>query len=43
MSQVTKDRVNENFKMINEILQRNKSQLNELNKNSVAVTRRLHR
>ncbi|ULB34601.1 MULTISPECIES: hypothetical protein [Proteiniphilum] len=32
MSQVTKDRVNENFKMINEILQRNKSQLNELNK-----------
>lgn len=32
MSQDTKDRVNENFKMINEILQRNKQQLAELNK-----------
>lgn len=32
MSQNTKDRVNGNFKMINEILQRNKQQLNELNK-----------
>ncbi len=32
MSQDTKDRVNENFKMISEILQRNKKQLDELNK-----------
>ncbi|MBF6629097.1 MAG: hypothetical protein ITG04_11425 [Proteiniphilum sp.] len=32
MSQDTKDRVNENFRMINEILQRNKAQLAELNK-----------
>lgn len=32
MSQNTKDRVNENFRMINEILKRNKEQLNELNK-----------
>ena len=32
MSQDTKDRVNENFKMISEILQRNKQQLAELNK-----------
>ncbi len=32
MSQSTKDRVNENFRMINEILKRNKEQLNELNK-----------
>lgn len=32
MSQSTKDRVNENFRMINEILQRNKRQLDELNK-----------
>lgn len=32
MSQSAKDRVSENFKMINEILQRNKTQLEELNK-----------
>ena len=32
MSQDTKDRVNENFKMISDILQRNKKQLDELNK-----------
>ncbi len=32
MSQATRDRVNENFKMINEILQRNKQQLDELNR-----------
>lgn len=32
MSQSTKDRVNENFKMISEILQRNKKQLDELNR-----------
>lgn len=32
MSQNTRDRVNDNFKMISEILQRNKAQLNELNK-----------
>ena len=32
MSQDTKDRVNENFKMISEILQRNKQQLDDLNK-----------
>ena len=32
MSQDTKDRVNENFRMISEILQRNKQQLAELNK-----------
>ncbi len=32
MSQSTKDRVNDNFRMINEILQRNKAQLDELNK-----------
>lgn len=32
MSQSAKDRVNENFNMINEILQRNKTQLEELNK-----------
>ncbi|MCE5206108.1 MAG: hypothetical protein LLF80_08420 [Porphyromonadaceae bacterium] len=32
MSQSTKDRVNENFKMISEILQRNKKQLDALNK-----------
>jgi DNA repair exonuclease SbcCD ATPase subunit len=32
MSQDTKNRVNENFKMISEILQRNKQQLAELNK-----------
>lgn len=32
MSQDTKDRVNENFKMISEILQRNKQQLAALNK-----------
>lgn len=32
MSQATKDRVNDNFKMISEILQRNKQQLAELNK-----------
>lgn len=32
MSQSTKDRVNENFRMINEILQRNKRQLDELNR-----------
>lgn len=32
MSQTTRDRVNDNFKMINEILQKNKAQLAELNK-----------
>ncbi len=32
MSQDTKQQVSENFRMINEILQRNKAQLNELNK-----------
>lgn len=32
MSQNTKDRVNENFRMISEILQRNKRQLDELNR-----------
>ena len=32
MSQDTKQRVNDNFNMINEILQRNKRQLDELNK-----------
>jgi predicted nucleic acid-binding Zn-ribbon protein len=32
MSQATRERVNDNFKMINEILQRNKAQLNELNR-----------
>lgn len=32
MSQDTRERVNDNFKMITEILQRNKSQLDELNK-----------
>jgi hypothetical protein len=32
MSQDTKARVNENFRMIDEILQRNKTQLNELNR-----------
>ncbi len=32
MSQATRDRVNDNFKMINEILHRNKAQLDELNK-----------
>lgn len=32
MSQNTKEMVNENFNMINEILQRNKAQLDELNK-----------
>lgn len=32
MSQDTKDRVAENFKMINEILRRNKAQLDELNR-----------
>lgn len=32
MSQNTKERVNDNFKMINEILQRNRQQLAELNK-----------
>ncbi|RNC66822.1 hypothetical protein [Proteiniphilum sp. X52] len=32
MSQATRDRVNDNFKMINEILQRNKAQLDELNR-----------
>ena len=32
MSQDTKQRVNDNFNMINEILQRNKQQLDELNK-----------
>jgi DNA repair exonuclease SbcCD ATPase subunit len=32
MSQATKDRINDNFKMINDILQRNKQQLAELNK-----------
>jgi hypothetical protein len=32
MNQSTRDRVNDNFKMINEILQRNKSQLDELNR-----------
>ncbi|MFA7493168.1 MAG: hypothetical protein WCZ43_06610 [Proteiniphilum sp.] len=32
MSQATRNRVNDNFKMINEILRRNKTQLDELNK-----------
>lgn len=32
MSKATRDRVNDNFKMINEILQRNKTQLDELNR-----------
>lgn len=32
MSQNTRDRVSENFKMINEIMQRNKAQLDELNR-----------
>lgn len=32
MSRSTKDRVNENFRMIHEILKRNKEQLNELNR-----------
>ncbi|MDY9918131.1 hypothetical protein PSM36_0484 [Proteiniphilum saccharofermentans] len=32
MSKATRERVNDNFKMINEILQRNKTQLDELNR-----------
>ena len=32
MSQATRNRINDNFKMINEILRRNKTQLDELNK-----------
>ena len=32
MSKATRDKVNDNFKMINEILQKNKAQLDELNK-----------
>ena len=32
MNQATRDKVNDNFKMINEILQRNKTQLDELNR-----------
>ncbi|MDR0421983.1 MAG: hypothetical protein LBH72_03105 [Proteiniphilum sp.] len=32
MNQATRDRVNDNFRMINEILQRNRNQLNELNR-----------
>lgn len=41
MSQNTKDRVSENFKMINEILQRNKAQLEELNKKYSGSTREM--
>lgn len=41
MSQNTKDRVSENFKMINEILQRNKAQLEELNKKYNGSTREM--
>ena len=32
MSKATRDKVNDNFKMINEILQKNKAQLDEMNK-----------
>ena len=41
MSQDTKAQVSENFKMINEILQRNKAQLEELNKKYSGSTREL--
>lgn len=41
MSQDTKTRVSENFKMINEILQRNKSQLEELNRKYSGSTKEL--
>ncbi|NLI99536.1 MAG: hypothetical protein GX371_00060 [Bacteroidales bacterium] len=41
MSQDTKTRVSENFRMINEILQRNKTQLEELNKRYSGSNREL--
>lgn len=41
MSQDTKTRVSDNFKMINEILQRNKAQLEELNRKYSGSTREL--